>query len=188
MKIFKKVKLNGKREFYLFGKKIFSYSRPTLEDRYRAMGIKVGKNFRPIVHPHAWSIPDFGSEPYLIEIGDDVCLSFGCTFLTHDASIDVCQRMYPERNLDLSKYGKIKIGNNCFIGCRSIIMPNVTIGNNCVVGSGSVVTKSIPDGEVWAGNPAHFITTIDKYTEKLINIANSEEQKELKRIVMQHQK
>ena len=93
-----------------------------------------------------------------------------------------------EKFKNVDKFGKITVGNNCFIGCRSIIMPNVTIGNNCVVGSGSVVTKSIPDGEVWAGNPAHFITTIDKYTEKLINIANSEEQKELKRIVMQHQK
>ncbi|MBO7244653.1 MAG: hypothetical protein J6V53_05180 [Alphaproteobacteria bacterium] len=42
----------------------------------------------------------------------------------------------------------IHIGNNCFIGCKSIIMPNVTIGNNSAVGTGSAVTKRIPSGEI----------------------------------------
>ena len=184
MKIFRKVKTNGRRDFYLFGKKIFSYKRPTLEDRYRAMGIKVGKNFQPIVHPHPWSVPDFGSEPCLIEIGDDVCISFGCTFVTHDGSIDTIRRLHPDKRSDLvSKYGRIKIGNNVFIGCKSTVLPNVTIGNNCIVGACSVVTKDIPDGEIWAGNPAKFVTTVDKYSKKLFQICSSEEQKALNDLV-----
>ena len=51
----------------------------------------------------------------------------------------------------------IVIGNDVWIGSRVIIMPGVHIGNGCIIGAGSVVTKSIPDYEIWAGNPAHFI-------------------------------
>ena len=39
----------------------------------------------------------------------------------------------------------------------SVISKPVKIGKGAVVGAGSVVTKDIPDGEVWAGNPARFI-------------------------------
>jgi acetyltransferase-like isoleucine patch superfamily enzyme len=50
-----------------------------------------------------------------------------------------------------------RIGEDCFIGARSIILPGVTIGDNCVVGSGSVVTKDVPTGSIVAGNPAQII-------------------------------
>lgn len=53
--------------------------------------------------------------------------------------------------------GKIKIGNNCFIGTNAIILPDVTLGNNVVVGAGSVVTKSFPNDVIIAGNPAKVI-------------------------------
>ncbi|MEE1127384.1 MAG: acyltransferase [Acutalibacteraceae bacterium] len=59
------------------------------------------------------------------------------------------------------------MGNNCFIGARSTIMPGVTIGNSCIVASGSVVTKDIPNGEVWGGVPAKFIKTVHDYAENL---------------------
>lgn len=45
----------------------------------------------------------------------------------------------------------------------SIIMPNVPIGDNCIIGCGSIVTKNVPDNEVWAGVPAHKIKTIEDY-------------------------
>lgn len=51
----------------------------------------------------------------------------------------------------------IIIGNDVWIGSRVTILPGVHIGNGCVIGTGSVVTKNVPDYEVWAGNPAHFI-------------------------------
>ena len=55
------------------------------------------------------------------------------------------------------KFGRIRIGNNCFIGARSTILPGVTIGDNSIVAVGAVVNKSIPSGEVWGGgtSPLH---------------------------------
>lgn len=189
MKIFRKEKLaNGRRHIYFCGIKIASYKskkQNSVSDPIeyaRNLGVKIGKNVRLIVHPHPWSLPDFGSEPYLISIGDETCISFGCTFLTHDASIHVCEKLY-KKCPKLIKFGRVSIGKNCFIGCKSVILPGVSIGNNCIVGAGSVVTKSIPDGEVWAGNPAHFITTVEKYTKKLIANNKTAEAQELYDIV-----
>ncbi|EGW37821.1 acyltransferase [Desulfosporosinus sp. OT] len=92
----------------------------------------------------------FGSEPYLIKIGNNNRISFGCTFLTHDGGRWVLDRLYSEESPFL-KFGTIVIGNNNFIGCHSIINPNVTVGDNCIIAAGSVIAKSIPPGEVLGG-------------------------------------
>lgn len=46
------------------------------------------------------------------------------------------------------------------IGANATILCGITIGENVMIGAGSVVTKSIPDGEVWYGNPAKFAKKI----------------------------
>ena len=53
-------------------------------------------------------------------------------------------------------------------------MPGVSIGNNVVIGAGSVVTKDIPDGEVWAGNPARFIQSTKELAKKHENFSKSD--------------
>jgi len=55
----------------------------------------------------------------------------------------------------------VVVGSDVFIGYGSIIMPGVRIGNRCVVGAGSVVTKSVPDGTVVVGNPAHAVRSYE---------------------------
>lgn len=53
------------------------------------------------------------------------------------------------------------IGNNCWIGMNSIILPGVLLGNKTIVGAGSVVTKSFPEGNcIIVGNPASKIKSI----------------------------
>ena len=49
------------------------------------------------------------------------------------------------------------IGNNVFIGGRSIILYDVTIGDNVIIGAGSVVTRDIPSGSVAVGCPAKVV-------------------------------
>lgn len=62
-------------------------------------------------------------------------------------------------NLDEHQPGKdVHLGEKCWIGMNSIILPGVTLGDHTIVGGGSVVTKSFPEGNcVIAGNPAKVI-------------------------------
>jgi len=113
-----------------------------------------------------YGLPNFGTEPFLIKIGNYVEVTSGVTFLTHDGSISVVRRIYSRDHLN--KYGKIIVEDNCFIGTKAIILPNVTIGKNSIVGAGSVVTKNVPPNSVVAGNPAKVICSIDQYAEKVI--------------------
>jgi acetyltransferase-like isoleucine patch superfamily enzyme len=125
---------------------------------YVRLGLRLGRDVRVI------GKPDFGSEPYLIEIGDHVTVSSHVTFVTHDGATWVF-RHRPEYE-GLQRFGRIRIGNNCFIGTRAVILPGVSIGDNCVVGAGAVVTRSVPDNTVVAGSPAKAVCTYDEYVAK----------------------
>jgi len=110
---------------------------------------------------------EWGSEPYLIEVGDDVRITSGVQFVTHDGGMHVLRNKYGIAGADL--FGRIIIGDNVFIGIRSIIMPGVKIGSNVVIGAGSIVTKDIPDNVVACGVPARVVRTLDEYYEKSKN-------------------
>lgn len=122
-------------------------------DRLIRNGLIVGKNFS-----RQGGCRIDASFPFLIKIGDNVGLSTDVTILAHDNSL--------KRHIGILKVGKVEIGNNVFIGAKSLILPNVRIGNNVIVGAGSVVTHDIPDNVVVAGNPARIIRSIDAYIEK----------------------
>ena len=163
---------DGTRKIFFCGIRIFKYKKKVSDylKTARSFGVKLGNNVRLINAPH------WGSEPYFIEIDDNTVISFDVVFLTHDGCVYTC-RQYCDS--DINKFGKIKIGKNCFIGCRSTILPNVTIGDNCIVGACSVVTKNIPSGEVWAGNPAKFICRTEALAKKLYEKSKTPEQIEL---------
>ena len=125
----------------------------------KSAGMKVGKNCSFI------GTPNFGSEPYLISIGDNTTISFDVAFVNHDGGTRVIRNL-PGQNKETVIYGKIKIGSNSFVGCRTTILPNVEIGDNVIIGAGSVVTRSIPSNSVAAGVPCKVICTIDEYINK----------------------
>jgi acetyltransferase-like isoleucine patch superfamily enzyme len=66
-------------------------------------------------------------------------------------------------NSEHNVYSKIIIGNYCWIGMNSVILPDVELGDFTVVGAGSIVTKSFKEGYcVIAGNPAKIIKYLKK--------------------------
>ncbi|SHI76693.1 transferase hexapeptide (six repeat-containing protein) [Cruoricaptor ignavus] len=123
-------------------------------------GMKVGENL------YVQGIPNFGSEPFLIEIGDHVTIAENVGFINHGGDARVTKRI--EKYKKGRNFGRIKIGNNSFIGKGSILMPGVSIGSNCIVGSLSLVSSSNPDNSVYGGTPAKYICTIDEYGERLL--------------------
>lgn len=107
----------------------------------------------------------FGSEPYLITIGQNVEITSGVVFITHDGAAWTL-RNFDEKYKELDIFGPIKIGNNVFIGNNAIILPGVTIGDNVVIGAGSVVAKDIPSDSVAAGVPCKVIRSLSEYGER----------------------
>lgn len=107
----------------------------------------------------------FGSEPYLISLGNHVRVNPGVKFITHDGGVWVLRGMKPEyQNIDL--FGKITVGDNVHIGTDATIMPGVNIGSNCIIGCGAIVTRDIPDNSVAVGVPARVIESIEEYEKK----------------------
>jgi maltose O-acetyltransferase len=111
--------------------------------------------------------------PWLISIGSNCRITYGVIIVAHDASIKTVARDGGSKGaLDFSRIGTVSIGDNCFIGVGSVILPNVHIGNNVVIGAGSVVTHDIPDNSVAAGNPAEVKKStkafIDFHTENFL--------------------
>lgn len=84
-------------------------------------------------------------EDIIVESG--VRITVGCILLTH----------FKDTHTGSYTRGRIHIKRGAYIGCNTVVCKPVTIGENAIVGAGSIVTKDIPDGEVWAGNPARFI-------------------------------
>lgn len=133
-------------------------------DILRKSGVQIGE------HCEIYKSASFGSEPYLISIGNHVRINTGVQFVTHDGGLWVLRDSnagYGDEFKDADKFGKIIIHDNVHIGTNSIIMPGVEIGENVIVGCGAVVTKSIPPNEIWGGTPARKIEGLDEYVEKV---------------------
>lgn len=93
-----------------------------------------------------------------IKIGDDV--KIGGNVVIYDTDfhpLDPTLRKVPAFEKYHTNKKEVVIGNSVFIGAHSTLLKGVHIGENSIIGAGSVVTKSVPDNEIWGGNPAKFI-------------------------------
>ncbi len=125
-----------------------------------AKGLKVGNRVRFV------EVPQFGTEPFLIEIGDETTFSNNVRFVNHDGGQNALH--FRDKYKDVRTFGRIKIGKQCLIGADTTIMPGVEMEDNCVLGAGSILTTSMKKGSVFAGIPAKFICTIEEYGDKLL--------------------
>lgn len=101
-----------------------------------------------------------------VEIGQRVKMGGNVRIYDHDFhSLNHLVRRTGEALCEIPTRS-ISIGDDVFIGTNSIILKGVAISERAIVGANSVVTRSVPSGEVWAGNPAVFIKKIklDDYT------------------------
>jgi len=90
------------------------------------------------------------TNPRGVHIGKYTVVTFGAAVLAHD--------YVNQRDRD------VYIGDDCFIGAHSIILPGVTIGNNCIVSAASVVARNVPAGSLVVGNPARIVESNLKTT------------------------
>jgi hypothetical protein len=97
-----------------------------------------------------------------IEFGNRVMIGGGVTIVDCDFHSMNSKLWFTSDDELEMKSLSVKIGNNVFIGMDSIILKGVIIGDNVRIAAGSVVTKSIPDNQIWGGNPAKFIKECDK--------------------------
>ena len=126
---------------------------------YVKRGMKIGSNFC------RQSCTKFDiSNCYLINIGNNVTVANNVQLLCHDDTLI--------EELGYRKLGKIEIGDNVFIGAKSMILMNVKIGNNVIIGANSLINKDIPDNSVAVGSPAKIICSYNDYIEKYTNKIN----------------
>lgn len=143
----------------MFSIKKFFTRKKTHVQKLRELGCIIGDNTE--IHPNV----DFGSEPYLITIGNHVRINTGVKLVTHDGGVWVL-RLLDESLKNIDLFGEIHICSNVHIGTNAIIMPGVTIGENSIVGCGAVVTKNVPANTIVAGVPAKKIESLSEYKEK----------------------
>ncbi len=148
------------KEIILF----FKYGYKSTSENYykylRKKGIKLGDNVK-FYSP--WTISIDIQRPWMIEIGNDVHLTSGVRILQHGYDWCVLQKKYGEV---LGSSGKVKIGNNVFIGVNTTILKGVTIGNDVIIGANSLVNKDCINPGVYGGNPVRYIMSLEDYYTK----------------------
>ena len=126
----------------------------------RSLGMVIGENV--VIYYPLHTVVD-ETRPWMVEIGNNVSITEGVTILTHGYDWSVFKGKYGDV---LGSAGRVKIGDNVFIGMNTTILKGVTIGDNVVVGANSLINKDVPSNSVVVGNPQRVVCTIDDYLEK----------------------
>ena len=92
-----------------------------------------------------------------VTIGDNFFAAPGVHLYTATHPTDPALRCFSGRELGFA----ITIGDNVWMGGRSVVCPGVHIGDNVVVGAGSVVVHDVPSNSIIVGNPARIVKTVN---------------------------
>ena len=155
MNFIKKVLLKIKYQYKATSESYYKY--------LKGKGITLGKNVK-FYSP--WTINIDIQRPWMIEIGKDVHITRGVSILQHGYDWCVLQKKY---GTVLGSCGKVKIGNNVFIGVNTTILKGTEIGDNVIIGANSLVSKKLESNAVYAGNPVRYICSIEDYYKKRTN-------------------
>ena len=133
------------------------------------------------------------------EIGDMVQIGGGTrvghgTFIPHGVTIEHDVFVGPNVTFTNDKYPpspksswrRTLVRHDAAIGAGSVILCGIVIGRGATIGAGSVVTKSVPDGETWAGNPARKLLSSHESREAVSEIVNGA-LKETKEFIDKHE-
>lgn len=90
-----------------------------------------------------------------IEIGSNVYIGPGVKIISGNHDFYDFKKHLPER--------AIKIGDNCWLGANSVILPGVHIGTHVIVAAGAVVTRDFTKNCVIGGLPAKKLREIGDY-------------------------
>ena len=105
----------------------------------------------------------------LIAFGDNVKISSGVTFVTHDIIHYMLNKSSKQKFNPY--FGPIQIGNNVMIGANTMVMPNINICDNVIIAAGSIITKNITQPGVYGGIPAKFLKSFEDFVEKRSKIS-----------------
>jgi acetyltransferase-like isoleucine patch superfamily enzyme len=114
-----------------------------------------------------------------IQVGDDVSIGSGATFIASESDIIIGSKVMFGPNVTIiggdhntSLVGKfmydvtekrpeddqpVVVEDDVWVGAGATILKGVRLGRGCIVGAGSVVTKDIPPYTVVAGVPAKAV-------------------------------
>ncbi|GHK04210.1 hypothetical protein SY2F82_60070 [Streptomyces sp. Y2F8-2] len=89
-----------------------------------------------------------------ITVGDGCRIATGVVIVAFNHGYD--DLTLPIHRQPITARG-VAVGDDVWIGARSIVLDGVTVGSGSVIGAGSVVTHDVPEFAMVAGNPAHVL-------------------------------
>lgn len=128
----------------------------------RCFGAKIGRGSIVYSSTRIWG-------PWNMEIGERTCIGPRVDFYCADKIIignkvtisqDSCLCTASHRTDDINKpwfSEAIHIDDYAWVCARAMVLPGCHIAKGGVLGAAAVLSRNIPEWEIYAGNPAHFI-------------------------------
>ncbi|KPU43711.1 putative acetyltransferase [Oxobacter pfennigii] len=112
----------------------------------KGLNIRIGKNAILKIGDNVFFNNDCSLNCLLdVSIGDDCIFGENVKIYDHNHSFIDSEQLIRTQGY---RTAPIEIGNNCWFGSDSIILPGVKIGSNCVIGAGCIIHKDIPNDSI----------------------------------------